>query len=367
MLMNFSDILSNKYVQIITNSKLFQIWETLAFAVGIFIFIIILKNIFTKYVIKMLNKLFDKLKIRGARFILGAFEDPIKILFIIVDIYIFLLIVTKALGYNSGIFLNRCLGTGIMIVITMGLINIANNSDEFLEKASDKYNLKVNTVLIPTVCKVIKFLIYAFGIIQIANMWGMDVNGFITGLGLSGVVVALAAKDYASNMMSGAIILLDNAFTIGDWIMCGDLEGTVEDISFRSTKIRTPEKILITVPNSILVNTSVYNYNKRETRRVSMDIGLTYDTTKEQLEACNRKIADMLSSNERIDKDGIMVKFDSFGESSLNIKIIFFVNGITYAEYMDVKEEVNYNIMKIVESENADMAFPTRTVIIENK
>ena len=364
------DILSNKYIQIVLNSRFFDLWKSLAIGIGIFVLILFLKNIFTKYIIKGLEKIFKGFKIKSATAILNAFEKPIRATFIVVGIYIFISIVLGALKFDSNnikILINKCLGSILIILFTIGLVNVAGNSDQFLTKAHNKYDMKVNTVLIPTICKGIKILIILFSIIQIANIWGIDVNAFITGIGLSGVVVALAAKDFAANMISGAIIFMDSPFTIGDWIKCNQLEGTVEEISFRSTRIRTFDKALISVPNSVLANEPIFNYNKRDLRRVNIDIGVTYDTTKSQLEKCSQKIKTMLMESEEIDSEGIIVNFDKFGDSSLDISIYYFIRRTAFNEYMDVKEKINYEIMKILDEEDVQIAFPSRTLYIEQK
>lgn len=365
------DILSNKFIQMILNSKLFEVWKSIAIGVGIFVLFLFLKNIFAKYVIKLLDNIFTTLKIKSARIILNAFEDPIKLLFIVIGSYVLLFIVNRAMGWNANEIINKMAQTAIIIIIAMGLNNLVNNSngliDRASERASEKYDIKVTVVLIPMMCKVVKFLIIAFTLIQIANVWGMDVNAFITGLGLSGVVVALAAKDYAANMMSGVIIFLDSPFNIGDWIRCGELEGIVEDISFRSTRIRTFDKVLISVPNSVLVNDPILNYNKRETRRVTMDIGVTYDTSIEQMHMCLENIRNMLENHDGVDNELINVCFSKLNESSLDISLYFFINKIGFNDYMNVKEDINFKIMKILEDAQVEVAFPSRSVYIKNK
>lgn len=365
------DILSNKFIQMILNSKLFEVWKSIAIGVGIFVLFLFLKNIFAKYVIKLLDNIFTTLKIKSARIILNAFEDPIKLLFIVIGSYVLLFIVNRAMGWNANEIINKMAQTAIIILIAMGLNNLVNNSngliDRASERASEKYDIKVTVVLIPMMCKVVKFLTIAFTLIQIANVWGMDVNAFITGLGLSGVVVALAAKDYAANMMSGVIIFLDSPFNIGDWIRCGELEGIVEDISFRSTRIRTFDKVLISVPNSVLVNDPILNYNKRETRRVTMDIGVTYDTSIEQMHMCLENIRNMLENHDGVDNELINVCFSKLNESSLDISLYFFINKIGFNDYMNVKEDINFKIMKILEDAQVEVAFPSRSVYIKNK
>lgn len=357
----------DKYIGLFIESNFFSVWKTVAIAVGIFVLILFVKNIFTKYIIKALERILNKTKVKSGTMILTSFERPIRLSFIVVGVYIFSVMVTRALGFNISSIINKLLGTSIIALFTMGLVNVAGNSDEFLSKASSKYDIKVNTVLIPTLSKGIKFLIIAFAVIQVANIWGLDVNAFITGIGLGGVVIALAAKDFAANMMSGVIIFIDSPFTIGDWIKCNQLEGIVEEISFRSTRIRTFDKVLISVPNSVLANEPIFNYNKRKLRRVTMDIGLTYDTGIDKLHICLKRIRSMLFQNEGVDNEGITVNFDRFGDSSLDITMYFFINKVSFNEFMDIKEKINYEIMKILEEEEVHVAYPTSTIYLQNK
>lgn len=361
------EILSNKYVQMILNSKFFGMWKSIAIGVGIFVLFMFLKNIFTKYVIKILDNVFKALKIKSARIILNAFEEPIKLLFIVLGAYIFALIVNGSMAWGLNASIDKIVKSAIIVLIAIGLNNLTNSSDEFIERASTRYDIKINAVLIPMLCKTIRVLILAFALIQIATIWNMNVDAFITGLGLSGVVVALAAKDYASNMMSGVIIFLDSPFNIGDWIKCNDLEGIVEEISFRSTRIRTFDKVLISVPNSVLVNDPILNFNKRETRRVTMDIGVTYDTSIEQLHICVENLKTMLIEHAGVDKEMINVSFSTLNESSLDISLYFFINKITYNEYMAVKQDINFKIMKILKDAHVEIAFPSQSIYIENK
>lgn len=361
------DILSNKFIQMMIHSKLFETWKSIAIGVGIFVLFMFLKNIFTKYIIKVLDNIFKSLKIKSARIILNAFEEPIKLLFIVLGSYIFLIIFNNSMGWLLNSIINKLVKSAIVILLAIGLNNLVNNSDGLFERANTRYDLKVNVVLIPMLCKGIRLLILAFALIQTAQIWGMNVNAFITGLGLSGVVVALAAKDFAANMMSGVIIFLDNPFNIGDWIKCNDLEGIVEEISFRSTRIRTFDKVLISVPNSLLVNDPILNFDKRELRRVTMEIGVTYHTSIEQLHICIENLRAMLKEHEYVDKEIINVSFSKLNESSLDISLYFFINKITYNEYMWVKEDINFKIMKILKDAHVEIAFPSRNIYIKDK
>jgi len=133
------DILTNKYVQIILNSKFFEVWKSIAIGIGIFVLLMFLKNIFTKYIIKILDGIFKVLKIKSARKILIAFEQPIKMAFIVMGVYIFMTILNSSMEWNISNTINKLLGTSIIVLFANGLINITNNSNDFLFRATDKY------------------------------------------------------------------------------------------------------------------------------------------------------------------------------------------------------------------------------------
>ncbi len=159
--------------------------------------------------------------------------------------------------------------------------------------------------------------------------------------------------------------MTDKTFNTGDFIKIDANEGTVEEVGIRSTKVRTLEQELIVVPNSKFAEGSVINYSKRGNRRVRQVIGTTYSTSSVNLKSVINKITDMLNTNENVIKDSINVKFDGFGESSLQILVVYLVNTPDYGIYMQIKEEVNFNIMSIFEEEKVDFAFPSVSVYME--
>lgn len=195
--------------------------------------------------------------------------------------------------------------------------------------------------------------------------WGYDVKGFITGLGLGGLAFALAAQDTLSNIFAGVVIITDKPFSIGDWIKTPDVEGTVEDINFRNTRIRTFSQALVTVPNAKLTSSTITNWSKMGKRRVTFNLGVTYGTSREKLEICVKEIKNMLEKHPDIHKETINVTFDSFGSSSLDIFLYFFTNTTNWSEFMKIKEDVNFKILCILEKEDVSVAFPSRSIYIE--
>jgi MscS family membrane protein len=360
------DILSNEVVKAVINSYAYKIWKNVAIGTGIFMLLLFLRNIFAKYIIKLLDKVFSKFKFRAAHKVIMAFEGSFKSFFIILGGYVFFRSLSNALPISL-LLINKLFSTGIVMLIANGLLNLTKDSSILFEKVNESYDIKVDRIFYPLISKILKAIVLAFAIIQIADIWVFNIQAFITGLGLGGLAFALAAKDFAANVIAGIIIIFDKPFSMGDWIKCKDLEGIVEDISFRSTKIRTFEKVLITVPNSMLANDPILNFNRRDTRRVAMNLGLSYSTSTEKIKVCVDNIKCMLENHHGVEKEAIQVGFDKFNESSLDICIYFFINRVNFSEYLEIKQDINYNIIKILEDKGVSIAFPSRSIYVEGK
>ncbi len=217
------------------------------------------------------------------------------------------------------------------------------------------------------IIKIIKIIILVIGGVTILQEWGYNVTGFIASLGLLGMAFALAAKDTVANLFGSFVIFTDKPFKVGDWIKTPDVEGTIEHIDIRSTKIRTFAQALVTVPNAVLANSAIINWSQMGKRRIKMNLGLTYDTNAHTIQTIVSEIKEMLSNHKDIHQDTIYIYFTEFDNSSLNIFCYYFTNTTVWGEYMAVKEDTNLKIMKIIETNNANFAFPSQSLYIENK
>ena len=166
------------------------------------------------------------------------------------------------------------------------------------------------------------------------------------------------AQDTASNFIGGVVIVADKPFAVGDWIQTSSLEGVVEDISLRSTRIRTFKDALVVVSNSSLAADEIINWSRMNKRRVEMTLGFTYQTSRETLGKVVEGIRELLKSDENVVGDPT-VAFNEFGESSLNVTVSYFLNQTGYADYIRLKEQLNFQIMDLCESLGADFAFPS--------
>jgi len=219
--------------------------------------------------------------------------------------------------------------------------------------------------LIPFVSKTLKIFLSLTGVLVLAQNMGYSISGLLASLGIGGIAIAMAAKDTIANVFGSIMILVDRPFTVGDWVKTSEFEGVVEEIGFRSTKIRTFERTLVNVPNSSLANMVIDNIDARNERRIKMRIGLTYDTTPAQMNAAIQGIEDILLKHPGVDQSYKLVKFDEFENSSLSIFLYYFSASKVWDEYLQVRQEVNLQIMELLESQELEFAFPTRTLHIE--
>lgn len=192
-------------------------------------------------------------------------------------------------------------------------------------------------------------------------IYHVNITALVASLGIGGLAVALAAQDTLANLLGSFIIYLDKPFKAGDHVTTNDIDGTVEHVGFRTTRIRTPEKTLLTVPNKKLVDTPLNNITLSEGKRVQFTIGLTYSTTSARLLAIIEEIKTTLKEHPQIMPEPT-VRFTEFGASSLNVFVTYFVTGNDGALMLNIREEINLKIMDIVERNGSGFAFPTRTI-----
>jgi MscS family membrane protein len=204
-----------------------------------------------------------------------------------------------------------------------------------------------------------------FGIVLVANEWDYDITAFVASLGIGAMAIAFAAKDSLANIFGSLVIITERPFVIGDWISANNIEGIVEKITFRSTCIRTFYQELVYVPNNLLSNTPIINYTQRQKFRIQFLLGLTYSTTREQMENVCLQLRQLCEKMDDIHNEGIEVYFFEFGESSLNIHIVCYAKAQKKSEYLRIREELNLEIMKVVEANGVSCAFPSRSIYFE--
>jgi MscS family membrane protein len=222
---------------------------------------------------------------------------------------------------------------------------------------------KEDDQLVPFVKELIKITTVTFGFfVTLGYVFEINVLTLITGLGIGGIAIALAAKESLENLLGSFTIFVDKPFIVGDFVKVNGIEGTVEKVGFRSTRIRTAEKSLVTMPNKKMIDTPLENMTVRNYRRIKFNIGLTYNTPVEEIKAIAHQITSYIDTHPKTNNDAI-VTFENFGTSSLDLQVLYYIEMMDYNPYLKVKEEINFKIIEIVQQSQGDFAFPTQTVI----
>jgi MscS family membrane protein len=226
---------------------------------------------------------------------------------------------------------------------------------------------KFDDILVPLLRKTLKVFIVAFGVVYGAQNLNIDIVPLLTGLGIGGLAFAFAAKDTIENFFGSIAVILDRPFEEGDWGVIGDVEGTVEELGFRSTRVRTFYNSQVTVPNATLVRANVDNYGRRTYRRWKTYIGVQYDTSPEKLLAFTEGIRELVRQHPYTRKDFYQVWCNDFGDSSFNILLYIFHHVPDWATELRERERLFVDIVRLADRLGVEFAFPTRTVHLYNE
>lgn len=219
---------------------------------------------------------------------------------------------------------------------------------------------------IPLIQKATRTFLLIVAVILVVQNLGYSVSSLLAGLGIGGLAVALAAQETLGNFFGSVSLVADRPFRVGDWIQVGSkVDGDVEEIGLRSTKVRTWSKSLMSIPNKVLANEIIENWSKMPKRRVKQYIGVTYSTPADAMHDLVEDIKELLREDEGVQQDFILVNFTDFGDSSLQILVYYFTSTTAWLAHMDIRQRINIKIMKAVEARGASMAFPTRSLQFE--
>jgi len=217
----------------------------------------------------------------------------------------------------------------------------------------------------------LRFLFIMLALSAVLEVWGIHIVGLVGSLGIVGAAVALGARAFFSDIVGGIILISNHLFDRNDWIRTPDLEGTVDRVGLRATRVRQFDKALVTVPNSMLVDRALINFTRMTNRRIYWTIGLTYSTGHDQLKKIVKEISDYVHGNDDFETnpDRVSTFFfvDSFGESSVNIMLYCFTKTTQWGEWLAVKEELAYNVKAIVERNGSSFAFPSTSTYVESR
>jgi MscS family membrane protein len=226
---------------------------------------------------------------------------------------------------------------------------------------------KLDQSFAPLLRNIVKAVVIVLVIVAVVQAWGYSAGGLLAGVGIGGLALAFAAQDMIGNIFGSFVIYSDRPYKIGDWVRIDTNEGVVEEIGFRSTRIRTWEDSLLTVPNKDVTSHTVENFTTRTARRICFTLGVTYSTPPEAIEALRSALYDMLLAHPEITSRRMAVRFSDFGESSLNILVDCHVLATRFEDYYRLREEVLLWILRYCNANDIGLAFPTRTLEVNGE
>ena len=293
-----------------------------------------------------------------------AFNHPIQTFLWILAFYSFI-VLSPLNPFSQHPAFDKILRSSLIICLIWGVYNLCDAGHGLIMQLLKRSSLHIDETLAEMISALAHMICVMFGIVLVANEWDYDITAFVASLGIGAMAIAFAAKDSLANIFGSLVIITERPFVIGDWISANNVEGIVESITFRSTCIRTFYQELVYVPNNLLSNTPIINYTQRQKYRIQFMLGLTYSTTREQMQEVCQQIRSLCERLDEIYNDGIDVNFFEFGDSSLNIRIVCYAKAPNNSVYLRAREKFNLEVMKILEENGVSCAFPSRSIYFE--
>ena len=259
-----------------------------------------------------------------------------------------------------------------IVAIAWFLFNLVELVDLTLRRVTSRSQSKLDDQLVPLVRKTLRlFLLIVFVLFAAENVFGANISAWLAGLGIAGLAVSLAAQDSIRNFFGSLTIFVDRPFQVGDLIKLGDAQGNVEEIGFRSTKLRTLSGEMVTIPNSKIVDQSVTNVSRRPSIQRIMDVTITYDTPSDKVQQAIDILRNILTdpsiaASFRMEKFPPRVYFTDFKADSLNIRVIYWHFPADWWAYCAHAERINLMLLQRYNDAGIEFAFPTQTLLLSS-
>jgi MscS family membrane protein len=257
----------------------------------------------------------------------------------------------------------------VVLIVTAALTahRLVKVVTDVMEKRAQKTVSRYDDLLVPLIRSSLIVAVWIVAIIFLAETFQRDLTGLFAGLGIGGLAFALAAQDTLGNLFGSLTVLLDRPFQVGDWVVVGSTEGTVEEVGFRSTRIRTFYNSRITLPNSKLTSAAIDNYGERQYRRWSTRLGIAYDTPPEKIDAFCEGIKELILHHPHTRKDYFHVALNEFGASALEIMLYVFFVTPDWGDELKERHRLAVDIIRLARELGVEFAFPTQTLYMRQE
>lgn len=322
---------------------------------------ILLRRVVTGIIFRYLRKLAAKTETTLDDKMFPALEPPVATFIALVGIFAALSVLKLSARVDNAI--DYASTVAFSLVIFWGLFRAFGALLDHAHEVSIRRESGI-AAFMPWIKKTLMVVFVIIGVLMVIQSLGQGekVKTVLAGLGIGSLAFALAAQDTIANLFGSIVIAIDQPFKLGEAIRIGANEGTVEDIGLRSTKLRTPGKNLVVIPNKVTAAEPIINNSRFTRRRYEQVLGLTYDTTPQQMEAVVQEIKSLIKAEKEVDENSVMVFFRDFSASSLDIWVVYETRDPDFQKSMALKQRINLAIMRAVEARGLSFAFPTQTL-----
>ncbi|GAB3272095.1 mechanosensitive ion channel family protein [Parahaliea aestuarii] len=317
------------------------------------------------FIVRRLHRVAGHSNNRWDDVVISALEVPLRLVLWVVVICLLLVLHTAGEGWRSFVF--EAYDTALVLLLAWFLHRLVYYSEIELLSGDRGQKTSTDKATVHAIAKLLRITLWVLAALMALQSIGVSVSGLLAFGGIGGIAVGFAAKDLLANFFGAMTIFLDRPFAPGDWIRSPDreIEGTVEEISWRLTRIRTFDQRPLYVPNAVFSQIAVENPSRMLNRRIYETIGLRYQDSAAMGDVV-AAVRSMLESHEEIDTGRtLIVNFVSFGASSLDFFVYAFTKTTVWVEYHRIKQEILLNILQIIHDHGADVAFPTRTLHLQ--
>jgi MscS family membrane protein len=284
---------------------------------------------------------------------------------LLVFAFVSILIPTLQLPISLSKYLILAVNALLPLFATVFFYKMVDILGAYLKRAAEKSENTLDDQLVPLVRKILKTFVILVGFIAILKGLRFDIWPLITGLSIGGLAVALAAQDTLKNFFGSVMIFIDRPFQIGDWVTSDEVDGTVEEVGFRSTRIRTFRDSVMYVPNSVISNRTVDNHGKRQYRRYFTKLAITYDTPANLIEVFVKGIEKIVLNHPETRKDYYNIFLNEYGASSLDVMLYVFFKVPSWNDELRCRQEIMLSVNRLAEQLGVRFAFPTQTMMVE--
>ena len=348
--MNFDSIFSEKYY-----GNTFSDW---GISILIIVGAVIIGKIAYWFFSKALKRFTEKTETKFDDILIDMLEEPLVVIVLIASVWYSL----ARLSFSNGldVLIAHGMHAAIILTVTWMVVRLLDAMiEQYIVPLTEQSETDLDDMLLPVLRKSAKAMIWILGIIVALNNAGVEIAPLIAGLGIGGLALAMAAKDTVANFFGGFTIFTDKPFTVGDRVKLGGFDGVIYEVGLRSSRMRTLEGRMVTIPNARIADSMIENVSEEPSRKVFIKLGLVYDVTAQQIKQAMDLLKNIAASDIRIDEK-VIIGFSGFGDSALEISFIYYIK--SGEDYMAVQTDVNLAILEQFAANKLVFAYPTQTI-----